>query len=158
MREVEGEFLTNKDSDFRRFYDNFAGDRDADSPRDLLLDLYNYAMAKPEYHAWLMQLPEVYETGAEITQSNLWQNQIKPYLLDSFKGLENKINGRLEETIFETKELKKSEKTSVCLIKTYRTSWRPWMRINHMMSKEIYCVCVLLMVDTASRVNGMKIC
>ena len=107
LREVEGEFLTNKDSDFRRFYDNFAGDRDADSPRDLLLDLYNYAMAKPEYHAWLMQLPEVYETGAEITQSNLWQNQIKPYLLDSFKGLENKINGRLEETIFETKELKK---------------------------------------------------
>lgn len=56
LREVEGEFLTNKDSDFRRFYDNFAGDRDADSPRDLLLDLYNYAMAKPEYHAWLMQL------------------------------------------------------------------------------------------------------
>lgn len=107
LREVEGDFLTNKDSDFRRFYDNFAGDRDADSPRDLLLDLYNYAMAKPEYHAWLMQLPEVYETGAEITQSNLWQNQIKPYLLDSFKGLENKINGRLEETIFETKELKK---------------------------------------------------
>ena len=107
LREVEGEFLTQKDSDFRRFYDNFAGDRDADSPRDLLLDLYNYAMAKPEYHAWLKQLPEVYETNDEITKSKLWQKQIKPYLLDSFKGLEDKINGYFEETIFETKELKK---------------------------------------------------
>ena len=107
LREVEGEFLTQKDSDFRRFYDNFAGDRDADSPRDLLLNLYNYAMAKPEYHAWLKQLPEVYETNDEITKSKLWQKQIKPYLLDSFKGLEDKINGYFEETIFETKELKK---------------------------------------------------
>ncbi|MEB3364503.1 hypothetical protein SDC49_15700 [Lactobacillus sp. R2/2] len=29
MKEVEGEFLENKDKDFIAFYDNFAGDRDA---------------------------------------------------------------------------------------------------------------------------------
>lgn len=107
LREIEGEFLTHKDSGFRQFYDNFAGDRDADSPRDLLLDLYNFAMAKPDYQMWLQKLPEIYETNDKITKSNLWQKKIKPYLLDSFGDLQGKINDHLEKAIFETKELQK---------------------------------------------------
>ena len=46
LKEVEGEFLEKKDRDFIAFYDNFAGDRDAASPQNLLLDLYNYAKQK----------------------------------------------------------------------------------------------------------------
>lgn len=107
LREIEGEFLTHKDPGFRQFYDNFAGDRDADSPRDLLLNLYNFAMAKPDYQMWLQKLPEIYETDDKITTSKLWQRKIKPYLLDSFGDLQGKIEDHLEQPLFETKELKK---------------------------------------------------
>ncbi|MCT7689319.1 MAG: UvrD-helicase domain-containing protein, partial [Lactobacillus crispatus] len=77
LREIEGEFLEKKDVNFRHFYDNFAGDRDADSPRDLLLDLYDFAMAKPEYRSWLKKLVDVYVVNGSIVESDLWQKQIK---------------------------------------------------------------------------------
>lgn len=108
LREIEGKFLNDdKNQDFRYFYDNFAGDRDADSPRDLLLDLYDFAMAKPEYDTWLKQLPTAYEIGDNIVESNIWQKQIKPYIVTRFTELQDKIASYLAQPIIETKELAK---------------------------------------------------
>ena len=107
LREIEGEMLTNKDQAFRHFYDNFAGDRDADSPRDLLLDLYNFAMAKPEYRAWLKQLPQIYDIEDSVVESKIWQKQIKPYIVAKFSELQDKIASYLSQAVMETKELAK---------------------------------------------------
>lgn len=107
LHEIENEFLTNNDEDFLAFYNNFAGDRDAETARNLLLDLYNYAMAKPDYTAWLKNLPQKYQVKANLITSPLWQEQVKPYLFESFSTLREKINHYLSTSIIETKELKK---------------------------------------------------
>ena len=77
------------------------------SPRDLLLDLYNFAMAKPEYRSWLKNLAKIYEVNNNIVKSKLWQNQIKSYLLNTFVSLQKKIEEYLNNPTIETKELAK---------------------------------------------------
>lgn len=109
LHEIEGEFLENKDPDFRKFYDNFAGDRDADSPRDLLLDLYDFAMAKPEYRSWLKKLTDIYAIEDSVVASDLWQSKIKPYLVTNIGDLQGKINDYLENPAMDTKELAKAK-------------------------------------------------
>ena len=107
LKEVEGEFLEKKDKDFIAFYDNFAGDRDAESPQNLLLDLYNYAMAKPDYREWLKELSQKYQMGEEVSQSSLWQKEIKPYLVDLFQNLADKLEHMCQSEVMATKELHK---------------------------------------------------
>ncbi|WP_278959932.1 helicase-exonuclease AddAB subunit AddA [Lactobacillus apis] len=107
LQEIESEFLENDDQAFIAFYENFAGDRSAESARDLLLDLYNYAMAKPDYRDWLKSLPTQYEIGDDITHSKLWQKSIKPYLLTTFSDLKEKLEQLLATAAMETKELAK---------------------------------------------------
>ncbi|RMC50277.1 helicase-exonuclease AddAB subunit AddA [Lactobacillus sp. ESL0263] len=107
LQEIEGEFLENDDQAFFAFYENFAGDRSAESARDLLLDLYNYAMAKPDYRDWLKSLPTQYEIGDDVTHSKLWQKSIKPYLLTTFSDLKEKLEQLLATAAMETKELAK---------------------------------------------------
>ena len=107
LQEIEGEFLENDDQAFIAFYENFAGDRSAESARDLLLDLYNYAMAKPDYRDWLKNLPTQYEIGDDVTHSKLWQKNIKPYLLITFSDLKEKLEQLLATAAMETKELAK---------------------------------------------------
>ncbi|MCO6529819.1 helicase-exonuclease AddAB subunit AddA [Lactobacillus sp.] len=107
LQEIESEFLENDDQAFIAFYENFAGDRSAESARDLLLDLYNYAMAKPDYRDWLKSLPTQYEVGDDVTHSKLWQKSIKPYLLTTFSDLKEKLEQLLATAAMETKELAK---------------------------------------------------
>ena len=107
LQEIESEFLENDDQAFIAFYENFAGDRSAESARDLLLDLYNYAMAKPDYRDWLKNLPTQYEIGDDVTHSKLWQKNIKPYLLITFSDLKEKLEQLLATAAMETKELAK---------------------------------------------------
>ena len=107
LQEIESEFLENDDQAFIAFYENFAGDRSAESARDLLLDLYNYAMAKPDYRDWLKKLPTQYEIGDDVTHSKLWQKNIKPYLLTTFSDLKEKLEQLLATAAMETKELAK---------------------------------------------------
>ena len=107
LQEIESEFLENDDQAFIAFYENFAGDRSAESARDLLLDLYNYAMAKPDYRDWLKNLPTQYEISDDVTHSKLWQKNIKPYLLTTFSDLKEKLEQLLATAAMEAKELAK---------------------------------------------------
>lgn len=104
---IEGEYLENDNQDFIFFYDNFAGDRDVDSARDLLLDLYNFAMAKPNYREWLRSLSDSYDIKDNIIDSALWQNKIKPYLLSILTFYQQKADQLLKSASIETKELQK---------------------------------------------------
>lgn len=72
-----------------------------------MLDLYNFAMAKPEYRSWLKNLAKIYEVNNNIVKSKLWQNQIKSYLLNTFVSLQKKIEEYLNNPTIETKELAK---------------------------------------------------
>ena len=110
LKEVEGEFLEKKDRDFIAFYDNFAGDRDAASPQNLLLDLYNYAMAKPDYREWLQGLTQKYQME-EVIKSSLWQKEIKPYLVNLFQNLADKLEHFCQSAVMETKDLHKVKET-----------------------------------------------
>lgn len=110
LKEVEKQKLTSHDQSFIAFYNNFAGDRDADSPRTLLLDLYDYALAKPDYVSWLRNLPADYEFKGEITQSPIWQKGIKPYLTTTFGDLQAKITHLLATVTFQDPNLSKARK------------------------------------------------
>ena len=107
LHDIEGEYLENDNQDFISFYDNFAGDRDVDSARDLLLDLYNFAMAKPNYREWLRSLSDSYDIKDNIVDSALWQNKIKPYLLSILIFYQQKADQLLNSASIETKELEK---------------------------------------------------
>lgn len=107
LHDIEGEYLENDNQDFISFYDNFAGDRDVDSARDLLLDLYNFAMAKPNYRQWLRSLSASYDIKENIVDSALWQNNIKPYLLSILTFYQQKADQLLNSNSIETKELQK---------------------------------------------------
>ncbi|WP_317638208.1 helicase-exonuclease AddAB subunit AddA [Lactobacillus xylocopicola] len=107
LQEIEAEFLEKQDPGFIAFYQNFAGDRDVAAAQNLLLDLYDYALAKPDYRSWLNDLAQKYEVQGEIVPSALWQDRIKPYLVAIFAELKQKLAELLEETLLESKELSK---------------------------------------------------
>ncbi|TSO26343.1 helicase-exonuclease AddAB subunit AddA [Lactobacillus sp. LL6] len=107
LHEVESQKLENNDTDFLAFYDNFAGDRDAESARDLLLDLYNFAMAKPKYRTWLKSLANEYKIEDKLVLSDLWQQKIKPYLLDIATNIQAELKTITTTSQFETTELEK---------------------------------------------------
>lgn len=107
LKEVENRNLAANEKSFRQFYNNFAGDRDAEAPRKILLDLYDYAMAKPDYQQWLKSLPKLYEVKGQIVKSNFWQKNIKPYLLTTFKELISKCQQLLGQPPMQTKEMSK---------------------------------------------------
>ncbi|RMC48804.1 helicase-exonuclease AddAB subunit AddA [Lactobacillus sp. ESL0228] len=106
LHDIEDKMLLEKDADFLAFYNNFAGDRDAETARNLLLDLYDYAMAKPDYQSWLKQLNNKYQIGEKVVTSDLWQQQIKPYLLSAFSPLVQKLNQLSLTDFSETKYIK----------------------------------------------------
>lgn len=107
LHEIESEHLEAQDQDFLTFYDNFAGDRDAESARDLLLDLYNFAMAKPNYRSWLKELTQDYEIGEDLISSDLWKKKIKDYLLNVINSIKGQLKTITSTSQFESDELEK---------------------------------------------------
>ncbi len=107
LKEIETDYLENNQRDFISFYDNFSGDRDVESAHDLLLDLYNFAMAKPDYIDWLNNLSNDYEINDDLIKSEIWQKEIKPYLIESFSDLKRKIASLLNTVFMQAKELEK---------------------------------------------------
>lgn len=107
LTQVEDYYLKNQDPDFLAFYNNFAGDRDANFPRQILLDLYNFAMAKPNYQQWLHTLDTAYAVPDTIEASALWQQEVKPYLTTTFADLQQQLVQLLADDAFTSTELAK---------------------------------------------------
>lgn len=107
LTELEKEHLEKQDSKFIQFYDNFSGEREADTARDLLYSLYSEAMAQPNYKDFLTNLANSYDLEDSLVKSPLWQNSIKPYLLSQLEDIQSHIQSFLETSQFETKELSK---------------------------------------------------
>lgn len=107
LTELEKKHLEDSDQNFIDFYDNFSGDREVDTAHDLLFDLYFTAMAQPNYEQFLNQLDEYYEIGDKLITSKLWQDNIKPLLLNKLAPISEKMTYFLESSQFQTKELAK---------------------------------------------------
>lgn len=111
LQEVETEKLEAQDQGFIDFYNNFAGDRDAEAARNLLLDLYDFAMAKPDYLNWLKSLTKDYDIESNIVDSDFWQKQIKPYLVTSCVNIDQKVKSLLAQDYMQIEELSKARKS-----------------------------------------------
>lgn len=107
LKEAEADFIDKKE--FKDFYDNFAGDRNADNARQLLLDLYDYALTKPNYKDWLNQLPRAYDNA--LTNGKLFQEKIKPYLQKVLSAKETELEKILANPFCQTKELAKMQQS-----------------------------------------------
>lgn len=91
LKDVQDEYLEKNDQDFLAFYDNFAGDREADGVHQLLLDLYDVAMTQPDYENFLRELPSFYDLSESITNSLLWKSTIKVLLLQKFEKTKKEV-------------------------------------------------------------------
>lgn len=112
ISDVESAYLESPDpakkAAFEEFYDAFTGDSNANFPRDILLSLYNFAMAKPDYQKWLRELPKAYQVpSSDLADSNLWQEKIKPYLLEEVKTVISKLVHFISEADFEHEKFAK---------------------------------------------------
>jgi ATP-dependent helicase/nuclease subunit A len=107
LHDIENAAFTNHDADFIDFYNNFAGDRDVADAEQLLLDLYDYAVARPNYQTWLQHLADNYLQQGSLVDMPIFQQAIKPYLLKTFKSLAIKIGQLLAQAAFKNPELKK---------------------------------------------------
>ncbi|MBD5429370.1 helicase-exonuclease AddAB subunit AddA [Lactobacillus sp.] len=91
LKTVQDEYLEKNDQNFLAFYDNFAGDREADGVHELLLNLYDVAMTQPNYQKFLQELPKFYDFGKSITSSFLWKSTIKVLLLQKTQKINKEV-------------------------------------------------------------------
>lgn len=108
LQTVEEQWLQTHPSDFKRLFNNFAGDRDFQQASDLLLDLYDEAMAKADYQTWLNSLPSSYDLqGQTLVASRLWQQLIKPPLTQRIDNIDQNLAKIINDPQFEQPELAK---------------------------------------------------
>lgn len=107
---TEKYFFENKDQEFIDFYNNFAGDREVEAARSMLLELYYVTLAQPNYEAFLKRLDFFYQIDInknDIISSNLWQEKIKPLLLTNLQNIINKISQYIAEAEHNFNDLNK---------------------------------------------------
>ena len=111
LNEIEREYLEENNSDFIKFYDNFAGDREVESAHNLLLDLYQSAITQPNYENFLTNLGKYYPDNGNLVKSQLWQEKIKPYLLAQLGSIKDQLEKYLNSSQFQQKELTKQKES-----------------------------------------------
>lgn len=73
---------------FERLVMNFVNDRSDDALSDIVMELDRVANAQADPHAWLWQLPKLYELNdEELTKSNFYQKQLLPVLQRELKQI-----------------------------------------------------------------------
>lgn len=91
LKDVQDEYLEENNQDFLTFYDNFAGDREADGVHQLLLDLYDVAMTQPDYEGFLQKIVDSYNFHEGITNSSLWKSTIKVLLSQKLQKTKKEV-------------------------------------------------------------------
>lgn len=109
LRHVEADWLEKRPSEFKQFYGNFAGDREAEGARALLLAMYQEASTKPGRQAWLKRLARAYDCPQSLVLAPVWQEQIKPYLLAAGQVMRQEIEQLLADERWSEKGLVKSK-------------------------------------------------
>lgn len=108
LKMVEEQWLQDHPAEFKHLFNNFAGDRDFQQANDLLLDLYNEAMAKADYQTWLNRLTSSYDLqGQSLVASRLWQDKIKPLLTRQTEQVEQRLTKITQSPQFQIPDLQK---------------------------------------------------
>ncbi|MCH3904390.1 MAG: helicase-exonuclease AddAB subunit AddA [Lactobacillus sp.] len=108
LQQVEENWLAEQPAAFKQLFNNFAGDRNFQQADDLLLDLYEEAMAKADYQAWLKSLPARYELDEDqLVQSKLWQTVIKPQINLQLANINEQLKPILDDPLLTSPDLQK---------------------------------------------------
>jgi ATP-dependent helicase/nuclease subunit A len=108
LQTVEEKWLQNRPDEFKRLFNNFAGDRDFQQASDLLLDLYAEAMAKADYQTWLNSLADSYDLkGQTLVSSELWQQLIKAPLSRQIDNIDGNLAKIVNDPLFAHPDLTK---------------------------------------------------
>lgn len=109
LRNVEADWLARRPQEFKQLYGNFAGDRDAEGARALLMSMYQEASTKPNGTAWLKTLANSYVCPDGVTHSQLWQDRLKGYLAQQVKALQANLTAVLDYNLWNEEGLAKSK-------------------------------------------------
>ena len=103
-------FYAEENEHFYQLTANFSNDRSDDGLTQLLFSLYEFAKANPDPNQWLAELTSAYQIGDNLGDSRLYQEYLKPPVIDT---LTRSID-RYDEMIQLTEGEAKLEK--ICLL------------------------------------------
>lgn len=85
---LEQAYKDDESGDFKDFVQQFMTGNQEDQPlQNTVLNLFEFAMARPDTDEWLASLPAAYQYEGDFCSSPIYQNQIKPFVLSVLDGL-----------------------------------------------------------------------
>nr|OTP53471.1 helicase-exonuclease AddAB, AddA subunit [Enterococcus termitis] len=103
------QFYAEDQESFYQLTSNFSNDRSDDGLTRLIFSLYEFARANPDPDEWLLHLADSYRVTGQLGDSNLFQEYLKPQLMESLL----RCVERYEEMIRLTEGEEKLEKIAV---------------------------------------------
>ncbi len=103
------QFYAEDQESFYQLTGNFSNDRSDDGLTRLIFSLYEFARANPDPDEWLLHLADSYRVTGQLGDSNLFQEYLKPQLMESLL----RCVERYEEMIRLTEGEEKLEKITV---------------------------------------------
>ncbi|MCB5954275.1 helicase-exonuclease AddAB subunit AddA [Enterococcus sp. CWB-B31] len=102
---------------FYQLTGNFSNDRSDDGLTRLIFSLYEFAKANPDPEEWLAKLPQTYQIEGDIGESSLYQETLKPQILESLQLVIERCNRALDVSAGQ----EKMEKIAALIVK--ETEW-----------------------------------
>ena len=96
--EVREKLYGEEQEAFYQLTENFSNDRNDDGLTKLIFSLANFALSNTEPKKWLQALPENYEVTESITNSQLYQELMRPSLLKDLTELLEKNQQLIQQT------------------------------------------------------------
>lgn len=75
---LRDKYYAKDDADFLRLTDNFSNDRSDDGLKDVVFNLYNFAITNAETEAWLDKLINVYQFEGSFAESDFYKESFLP--------------------------------------------------------------------------------
>ncbi len=92
-----------EEESFYQLTSNFSNDRSDDGLTKLIFSLYEFAKANPDPEEWLQKLPKAYQIDGDIGESSLYQETLKPPVIESLKLAIQRYEKMLELSVGQEK-------------------------------------------------------
>lgn len=97
--EVRDQYFEEEDPIFFKLAENFSNDRSDEGLTDMVLSLYRFAQANPDPKQWLKNLSQNYDTSQGLAGNTLYQQQVKPALLENIYLAISQQEAALEQAL-----------------------------------------------------------
>ena len=84
---VRNKYYEKADLDFIDLTENFSNDKTDDGLADTIYRLYNFAVTNENTDEWLDRLPNGYQIGDDLVNSDFYQTKVKKQLLNNLNNL-----------------------------------------------------------------------